>query len=305
MRLVAQASDTTAGGDLVSELGDEIEVALNRWSVRQLEVTDLIAAASVVAVGVVLAWLARGISRRIARRTTGTARSAIAVAGLLIASSVVLLAFALALEMLGFSLGPILVIVFVAVVTLLLLRPLIINLSSGLLLQTRGALGPGDLVQTNNVLGVVNEINAHSLVLDTTDGRRVHVPNSDVLSDTIENYSARGRRRSSLDIMVSCDADIDGVAATIVGALDPLHAVLDDPPPEVQVAALVGRLVVLRLYVWHDPPTAAERAAIDAAARAILAAVDVGAVDLDGPEWMALDVASGSLRPGRETRDGG
>lgn len=304
MRLAAQAGGGAAGGDLISEVGNEIEVTLDRWSVGQLEVTDLIAAASVVAVGVVLAWVTRRISRRIARRTTGAARSAIAVAGLLIASSLVLLAFALALEMLGFSLGPILVIVLIAVVTLLLLRPLITNLSSGLLLQARGALEPGDLVQTNNALGVVNEINARSLVLDTADGRRVHVPNSDVLSDTIENYSSRGRRRSSLDIMVSCDADIDGVAATVVSALDPLDVVLDDPPPEVQVAALAGRLVVLRVYVWHDPPTAAARAAIDAAARAILAAVEAGTLNLDGPEWMALEV-SGSSRPGRGTRDGG
>lgn len=75
--------------------------------------------------------------------------------------------------------------------------------------------------------------------------------------------------------------------------------------PRSGVAGLAGPLVVLLVYVWHDPPTAAARGAIAAAARAILAAVEAGAVDLDGPEWMALDVAPGSSPPGRETPDGG
>ncbi len=289
MMLLAQSGGDSGNGDLATLVGDEIQVALDRWSVGQLDVGDLAVAGSIVVVGAVLAWAARRISKRTAHRTSGAARTATETAGLLVASSLLLLAGALALEVLGFSLGPILILVLVAVVALLLLRPLITNLSTGLLLQVRGAIETGDLVRTNGMLGVVDEINARSVVLDTSDGRRVHVPNSNVLNDTIENYSTRGRRRSSFDVIVGCDADLDGVATIIVDALAPVEAVLADPEPEVAVVGIAGRLIVVRVFVWHEPATATQRAAIDGAVRATLHAVRAGGHELDGPEWMALD----------------
>jgi hypothetical protein len=64
------------------------------------------------------------------------------------------------------------------------------NLSSALLPRVRGALAAGDLILTNGVLGTVHEINARTVVLDTSDGWRLHVPDSHVLGGTIENYSS-------------------------------------------------------------------------------------------------------------------
>ena len=69
--------------------------------------------------------------------------------------------------------------------------------ASGFGPMAASALDVGDLVMTaGGVLGVVHEITTRTVVIDTSDGRRVFVPNSDVLNDTIINYTALGRRRA-------------------------------------------------------------------------------------------------------------
>ena len=130
-----QTSDDNSGssdGDLVSDVGTEIKVTLDRWSVGQLGLGDLVAALGVVAAGFVVAWLLRRLIRRGARNMSGAALVATGTVGKLAGAFVHLLAAALALEILGFSLGPILILILIAIVVLLLLRPMITNLSSGL-----------------------------------------------------------------------------------------------------------------------------------------------------------------------------
>ncbi len=292
----AQSDDTQtgtngSGGGLVSDVGDEIKVTLDQWSTGQLDFGDLLIAVAIVTAGALLAWLTSRIAKRMARKHEGAARAAIATGGILLASFVVLFAVALALEVLGFGLGPILILFLLLVVAVLLVRPLITNLSSGVLLQVRGAIEAGNLVQANGVLGVVREINARSVVVDSSDGRRIHLPNTQVLADKIENYSTLGRLRSSFELMVSSTADLDAVTATLISAFVDLESVLDEPRPEVQVVRLAGELVVLRAYVWHEPTTAAARTAVDQAARSALSELETAGLQLDGPEWMQLDVA--------------
>lgn len=293
MFMLQQSTEDPSGGDtsgdLASDLGSEIRVTLDRWSVGQLGADDLLVAVGILAVGAFLAWLSSRIAKSIARRADGAVRAAIATSGLLVASAVMLLSGSLALEVLGFSLGPMLVLVLVLVVGILLLRPILTNLSSGVLLQIRAALEAGDLIRTNGVLGVVHEINARSVVLDTSDGRRVHVPCNEVLGDTIENYTSLGRRRSSIDLLLATAEDLEQAIATVIAAIVEVEEVLDDPLPEVQLDHLVGECVVLRVYFWHQPATAAQRAAVDAVGAAAVASLAVAGVHLGSPQLIQLD----------------
>lgn len=295
-------SSEDSGGDLVSDVGTEIKVTLDRWSVGQLGVSDFLAAAAVVATGFVVAWVLRRLIQRGARRMTGAARTAIGTLGKLVGVSVHLLAAALALEILGFSLGPILILILIAILAILLLRPMITNLSSGLLLQLRGALDAGDLVlTTRDGLGVVQEITARTTVIDTSDGRRIHVPNSSVLNDVIVNYTSLGRRRSSFEVMVRYDENLDRVMSTMRLALARTDEVHTDPEPEVQVVRVVGKLVVIRALVWHPPSQEAQRAALDAGIRNVLTDLASSGIALEGPTLVEVDSgASASPTSARE-----
>lgn len=286
-RLVRQADENGDPG-LVDELGDEIRVTLQRWSVGQLGLADLVTAAVVVGAGAVVAWLLSRMVRRYARRLDGNARDALVTLGLIMATGVVLVSVALAMEVLGFSLGPILVMILIALVILLLTRPLLTNLSSGLLLHLRAALESGDLVLTNGVLGTVHEVNARSVVIDTADGRRVHVPNTDVAESRIANYTARGRRRSAVDLMVDHRVDLSALLPLIVTEVAGSGAVLDKPAPEVRIAELRGRFVVIRILVWHKPSNTERNDAVSATALSAIAVCRREGIALDGPDLVAV-----------------
>jgi len=276
-------------GDIVSGVGNEIKVTLDRWTTGQLGIADLVAASIVMVAGFALAWLAKRLIRRAASNLTGAALASVATMAQLAAGSIVLLAGVFALEILGFSLGPVLILILIAVVALLLLRPMITNLSSGLLLQVRGALDVGDLVSTTgDIVGEVQEITTRTITIDTSDGRRVHVPNSDVLNDAIVNYTVRGRRRSSFDVMLPWDSDLDLAMSTMRLALSQVEEIESDPQPEVQVAAAIGRLVVIRSLVWHATEQSAERAAVDAGLRAAISSLGSAGLALDAPTPLEL-----------------
>mgnify|MGYP001812898303 CR=1 FL=1 len=284
-----QSGDGTSSGNLVSDVTNEIQVTLDQWSVGQLGVQELIAAAVVIALGSLGGWLASRLLRRAASQTTGAARAAVGTIGKLVGGSVTMLSIAAALEILGFNLGPALIVVVIGALAVFLMRPLLTNLSSGLVLQVRKALDLGDLVRTTeDVLGVVQEINARTVVIDTVDGRRVHVPSSQVLENAIVNYSSLGRRRSAFEVLVRCDEDLESVVSTMSVALSRVDAILTDPAPEVQVSRLVGRLVAIRTLIWHPPEFSAERAAVDAGIRAVLAGLRAAGLEPDGPTLLEL-----------------
>ena len=168
------------------------------------------------------------------------------------------------------------------------------NLSSGLLLQARAAVAAGDLICVNEVLGTVLEINARSVVIETADGRTVHVPNADVVNETIENFSALGRRRSTFEVTVDARTDLDQVIGTIERSVASITDVLDEPPPMVALAGVVGRYVVLQVRVWHGPLLAAERSTVSAAVRGVVADCTAAGISLTGPELLAVEPAGPS-----------
>jgi small conductance mechanosensitive channel len=304
--VIRQSTDDSgtgeSGSSVLSDVGTEIEVTLDRWSVGQLGISDLIAAAAVILLGFVVARVLRWLMLRGARKLNDQSVAAVGALARIVGFGVYLVASAIALEILGFSLGPIFVLILIAVVVLLALRPLITNLSSGLVLQLRGALKEGDLVLTSGeVFGVVQEITTRTTVIETSDGRWVHVPNSQVLNDVIVNYTTLGRRRSSFEVMVRYDEDLQLTLSTMRLALTQVDVIHTDPRPEVQVVRMLGQLVVIRALVWHPPALAAQRAALDEGIGRVIADLRTAGIALDGPT--AVDLYADAATTSREDED--
>ena len=81
--------------------------------------------------------------------------------------------------------------------------------------------------------------------------------------------------------IVCDDADLDLAMSTMRLELSRVEEVESDPPPEVQVAGAIGGLVVIRSLVWHAPEPSAERAALDAGLRAVIAGLDAAIATTD------------------------
>jgi small conductance mechanosensitive channel len=283
-----QTEDQPSGKDLVSEVRDDISVVVDRWSVGQLGLVDLALAGAVLAVAAAVAWVVRRIADRYARKTTGAIASGIQALSQLAGAILMLMALTITLEILGFSIGPVMMLILIAVVALLIARPIITNLSTGLLLQLRGPFAQGDVIRSNNLVGVVEEVNARTVVLIAGDGRRLHIPNSDVLTHVIENYSAMGRRRSEFEVTVAWNSDITFVSGLLSEAVGGVTAVLDEPAHEVNVSRFEGRYVVLTVLFWHLPELEAQRRATDCVGRCVIESLEAAGVEIDGPDVLVM-----------------
>ena len=198
--------------------------------------------------------------------------------------SVGIYAFSLAivLEILGFTLGPVLIIIALGFVLLIVFRPVIVNLSAGLFLQLRGYCRPGDVVMIDGETGRVDEVNARSVVLDAIDGRTVILPNDQVIAGKIVNYTRLGRRRSHITLRLGPDADLDAATSATESTLLGLGSVLDDPPPRLVVTGFDGPQIWVEVHYWSEPDVEHEIAARDEVGRALSRLFPSGSGPVDG-----------------------
>ena len=287
----AQSDDSNTEPDLVSDVGSEIEVTLDRWSAGQLGLSDLVVAAGVVVGAVVVAWIVRRIRRRMTRHWEGPAEAAGIVVGQLLSVAIYLFATVLVLEILGFSLGPVIILVLIVVLIVVFLRPVVSNLSSGLLLQLGGLFAHGDVIETNGTLGVVDRSGTRTVVVVTRDGRTVHIPNRDVLDQPLVNYSTIGRRRSELILRLAPGADSRATSVRLTASVAALTETLDDPPVEVVMAGFDGAYPLIRVLFWHGCDLRAERTAVDQVSRALADMIDAQALTLTPESIVVLNRA--------------
>ncbi|MCA9181668.1 MAG: mechanosensitive ion channel [Planctomycetales bacterium] len=83
------------------------------------------------------------------------------------------------------------------------------NFASGVLLLVFRPFKVGDMINAAGVMGKVNEIDLFTTTLDTTDNRRLIIPNSSIAGATIENISYHKHRRVDVPIGVAYAASLD------------------------------------------------------------------------------------------------
>ena len=253
----------------------------------------------------VLAWPVSSVlgrlARRLSRRIPGTPDYVPELVGRSTRVIVVLVAAAWSMSLLGVDVGWFaLVVVLVAVVVFLMIRPLIENLAAGLLLQSRPSFGVGDEVATNGYVGDVIAINARSTVIKTRDWKRIHIPNQDVLDNPIDVYTAFERRRSTLDIEVDYAADPAEASQVLVDATTAVEGVKDDPPAVVLARGFGAGSTILQVRWWHDPDIRSQNGTLDGVVRAIREALDSAGIDMPSPELRLAGEAAIEVRKSGE-----
>jgi small-conductance mechanosensitive channel len=77
----------------------------------------------------------------------------------------------------------------------------------------------GDVVETNDVFGVVEKIFLRTSIIRTLDGKMVVIPNKQIYQNKVVNYSASGRRRVDIECGVSYGDDLQKVKRVVSHAL--------------------------------------------------------------------------------------
>lgn len=85
----------------------------------------------------------------------------------------------------------------------LALQEPMINLFSGILLSVRKLYNLGDLVETNDYFGTIENITLRTTLIRTLDGKQVTIPNKLVIQNPMVNYTNTSERRIELECGVS------------------------------------------------------------------------------------------------------
>jgi small-conductance mechanosensitive channel len=131
------------------------------------------------------------------------------------------------------------------------LQPLVANWVSGLVLLVEQPIRIGDRVDVNTMSGVVMRIGGRSTWIRTYDNEVIIVPNSDLTSHRITNWTANDPKiRLSLPVGVGYDCDFDEVRSCLEQIAREHPLVLSDPPPEAVVTELADSTVNFALRFW-------------------------------------------------------
>jgi small conductance mechanosensitive channel len=254
---------------LLSGLGD-LEGAIDTSGITW---ADIVAAVVVAVATIAVAWVAGRLTRRYLARP-GTGSLQVAALGARAARwAVYFIGAAWSLSFLGASVSWFAItLALVGVLVVMIARPMLEKFAAGVALTTRPAFGVGDDVGIGDFKGTVLEITNRSTVLRLRDGRRVHIPNTDVVGETIVVYTTDQKRRTSVDVEVDGRHSVAEVEAVLLGALADTEAVAADPPPRIRARGF-GNAVSLSVRFWHESGLAAEGEALDQAVRAMSVAL--------------------------------
>ena len=124
------------------------------------------------------------------------------------------------------------------------------NLFSGLTLLITKPFASGDFVEAAGKSGVIKTVGLFYTQLDTLDNVAVSIPNSDVTSSSIKNYSREPLRRVDRVFGVSYENSTEEVKAAVLAAIAKDARILSEPAPFVRLLEYKESTVEYVVRVW-------------------------------------------------------
>lgn len=132
----------------------------------------------------------------------------------------------------------------------LALKDSLSNFASGIMLILFKPFTIGHYVEAGGESGTVARITVFSTLLTTPDNKEVIVPNSQVYSGSITNYSAKPTRRVDMVFGIGYDDDMKQARQIILDVLSKDDRVLQEPAPTVAVGELADNSVNFLVRPW-------------------------------------------------------
>ena len=124
------------------------------------------------------------------------------------------------------------------------------NFVAGIILLIRQPFEIGDAVEVAGLSGTVMEITTRDTVLKSLDGEAVIIPNGDVFTNPITNFSTLPMRRRTVMIGLGYGEDVDRAVRVFQDAIQGVNGVLSDPQPTVLVDGLGDSALTLAARFW-------------------------------------------------------
>jgi small conductance mechanosensitive channel len=128
-------------------------------------------------------------------------------------------------------------------------QDLITNLISGIMIAIRKPFVPGDLIETNNIMGNVQRINLRNTIIRSFQGQNIIIPNKEVFQKTLKNYST-GYRRIDLDVGVSYGEDLEKVEEVTLDAINAIPYLSNEHQTQLYFLEFGDSSINFRIVYW-------------------------------------------------------
>ncbi|WP_452224452.1 mechanosensitive ion channel family protein [Lacinutrix chionoecetis] len=128
------------------------------------------------------------------------------------------------------------------------------NFLAGIILAFNRPFNINDTIKVADLFGKVKALSFRYIHMKTFDGRDIYIPNSDVLTKPVENYTADGFFRNDFIVGIGYEDDIDSAKAIINSILANNKDIVHDEAHEnfVFEDELAASTVNLKVYFWVD-----------------------------------------------------
>lgn len=131
------------------------------------------------------------------------------------------------------------------------LQNVVSNFVSGLILVAERPIKVGDVIEMEDLVGTVQRIGIRSSTVRSLTGAEVIVPNADLISGNLVNWTlSDARRRIDVKVGTGYDHDPAEVKQILEGAVRGQRGVLHDPKPEVLCTGFGDSSVDFEVRVW-------------------------------------------------------
>lgn len=135
------------------------------------------------------------------------------------------------------------------------LQKIVSNLISGIILLLDKSIKPGDVITVGETYGWVNSLGARYTSLITQDGKEFLIPNEDLITQQVENWSfSNSTVRLKIPVGIAYSSDVRKAMALCEEAARQTSRIIQNPPPICLLVAFGDSSVDLELGAWINDP---------------------------------------------------
>ncbi len=157
------------------------------------------------------------------------------------------------------------------------------NLVAGILLLLLQPFDIGDAIEVQGYAGIVKDVDLRATSIRTWDGRLVLIPNADVFTSALVNYTKAAKRRIEVQVGVAYGSDLEKVQQVALEAIRQVQGMVEDPEPFVVFHTFGESSVDLTVYFWVDTQAVHPLTAKSQGVKVIHDAFEAAGIDIPFP----------------------
>ncbi len=135
------------------------------------------------------------------------------------------------------------------------LQKVVSNLVSGVIILMDNSIRPGDVIEVGGVFGWIESLHSRFISVITRDGTSFLIPNDDLISNKVINWSFSGPGiRLKIPVGISYASDVHQAMSLMMAAAAEFPRILTNPQPAARLVGFGDSAINLDLRIWIKDP---------------------------------------------------